>query len=112
MNWILAVLMIWFVWSTFTKNDEVLDNYSQATIDRASENSGVSIGELTEDQLEEARIEEVDEATNNCISDCEGHKAGYEWAEENDISNESDCDGNSDSFNEGCVNYVEGGSGY
>lgn len=42
-----------------------------------------------------------------CTEDCSGHKAGYEWAEQNDISDESDCNGNSTSFNEGCQAYVE-----
>ncbi|MGB2580121.1 MAG: hypothetical protein WBC83_00305 [Minisyncoccia bacterium] len=32
-----------------------------------------------------------------------GHSAGYEWAEENDVSS---CDGNSDSFIEGCEEYL------
>jgi hypothetical protein len=44
---------------------------------------------------------------NDCTEDCSGHEAGYNWAEENDISDEYDCDGNSNSFNEGCVSYVE-----
>ncbi len=43
----------------------------------------------------------------DCTEDCSGHDAGYQWAEENDISDEYDCDGNSNSFNEGCVSYVE-----
>ncbi len=42
-----------------------------------------------------------------CTEDCSGHEAGYNWAEENSISDEYDCDGNSNSFNEGCVSYVE-----
>jgi hypothetical protein len=42
-----------------------------------------------------------------CTEDCSGHKAGYEWAEENDIDDSFDCSGNSDSFNEGCESYVE-----
>ncbi len=36
-----------------------------------------------------------------------GHDAGYNWAEENDIEDEGDCDGKSESFNEGCRSYVE-----
>lgn len=43
----------------------------------------------------------------DCTEDCSGHEAGYEWAEENDISDEYDCDGNSNSFNEGCQAYIE-----
>lgn len=42
-----------------------------------------------------------------CTDDCSGHEAGYNWAEENDIDDEYDCDGNSNSFNEGCISYVE-----
>ncbi len=33
-----------------------------------------------------------------------GHSAGYEWAEENDVDY---CDGNSDSFIEGCQEYLD-----
>jgi hypothetical protein len=42
-----------------------------------------------------------------CTSDCSGHDAGYQWAEDNDIQDVSGCDGRSDSFNEGCEAYVE-----
>lgn len=37
-----------------------------------------------------------------CTQDCSGHEAGFAWAQENDISDESDCGGNSMSFIEGC----------
>lgn len=43
----------------------------------------------------------------DCTEDCSGHEAGYEWAEENDIYDEYDCDGYSNSFIEGCQAYVE-----
>ena len=42
-----------------------------------------------------------------CTEDCSGHEAGYNWAEENYIDDIYDCDGNSNSFNEGCEAYVE-----
>lgn len=44
---------------------------------------------------------------NACTDDCSGHEAGYTWAEEHDINDEDDCDGNSDSFIEGCTDFVE-----
>ncbi|WP_413710642.1 hypothetical protein [Rhizobium sp. Rhizsp82] len=44
---------------------------------------------------------------NDCTDDCSGHKAGYEWAEENNVTSESDCSGNSSSFEEGCKTYLE-----
>ena len=46
----------------------------------------------------------------------EGHDAGYEWAEENDVDDVSDCDGHARrstyrstlaGFKEGCEEYVE-----
>jgi len=42
-----------------------------------------------------------------CTQDCSGHEAGYQWAEDNDIDDEDDCGGNSESFIEGCKAYVE-----
>ena len=42
-----------------------------------------------------------------CTEDCSGHDAGYEWAEENDVTDPSDCGGKSQSFVEGCEAYGE-----
>ncbi len=42
----------------------------------------------------------------NCTGDCSGHEAGYEWASDNDISDPDECNGNSDSFIEGCQAYA------
>lgn len=42
-----------------------------------------------------------------CTEDCSGHSAGYQWAEDNNITDESDCGGNSSSFEEGCKAYLE-----
>jgi hypothetical protein len=46
-----------------------------------------------------------------CSGDCSGHQAGYDWAEQNQIDDESSCSTPSNSFNEGCASYVEGGAG-
>jgi hypothetical protein len=48
---------------------------------------------------------------DNCTSDCSGHEAGYNWAQDNGIDDETDCDtagdnSNSPSFAEGCRDYV------
>lgn len=43
----------------------------------------------------------------DCTVDCSGHEAGYQWAEEHDITDEDDCDGNSESLIEGCKAYVQ-----
>ena len=44
---------------------------------------------------------------NQCLGDCSGHQAGYDWAEQNGIDDESSCSTPSASFNEGCESYVE-----
>lgn len=42
-----------------------------------------------------------------CTQDCSGHDAGYEWAEENEITDPDDCSGKSWSFEEGCRSFAE-----
>ena len=53
---------------------------------------------------------EVDESITSdnweCTGDCSGHRAGYEWAEDKDITDPEDCGGNSVSFIEGCEAYA------
>ena len=41
-----------------------------------------------------------------CSADCSGHVAGYLWAEERDVSKDKECSGESQSFIEGCEQYV------
>lgn len=42
-----------------------------------------------------------------CTDDYTGHKAGFVWAERNDITDEYECVSDSTSFNEGCAVYVD-----
>ena len=42
-----------------------------------------------------------------CTQDCSGHEAGYQWAEDNEITDPDDCSGKSQSFIEGCQAYAE-----
>lgn len=44
---------------------------------------------------------------DDCLYDCSGHEAGYEWAEDKGISDPDDCGGKSQSFIEGCEAYAE-----
>lgn len=44
---------------------------------------------------------------NMCLGDCSGHQAGYDWAEQNDVDDESSCSTPSASFNQGCESCVE-----
>jgi hypothetical protein len=49
-----------------------------------------------------------------CTQDCSGHEAGYDWAQQRGIDDDSDCGGNSNSFIEGCKAFVDenGGPAY
>lgn len=42
-----------------------------------------------------------------CTQDCSGHEAGFQWAQEQNATDSSDCGGNSQSFIEGCEAFVE-----
>ena len=44
----------------------------------------------------------------DCSDDCSGHIAGYDWALRNEVESYGGCeDGKSDSFIEGCEQYVD-----
>lgn len=43
----------------------------------------------------------------DCSGDCSGHEAGYDRAERQGITSVEDCTGNSQSFIEGCMAYVD-----
>lgn len=66
--------------------------------DNARENAVASLSTVT--------FEDVGD-TSLCTEDCGGHDAGFEWARDNGITDESECSGNSDSFIEGCQAYVQ-----
>jgi hypothetical protein len=56
-----------------------------------------------------ARTHDRTYAGFNCTVDCTGHEAGYRWAEQHSIDDEDYCpDGDSESFYEGCIAYVQG----
>ena len=42
-----------------------------------------------------------------CKSECEGHKAGYAWAQEKQVEEKFECFSDSRSFTEGCYAYID-----
>jgi hypothetical protein len=48
----------------------------------------------------------AENGTSDCTSDCSGHDAGYEWAEEKGICDPEFDGGNSESFAEGVREYA------
>jgi hypothetical protein len=62
--------------------------------------------EAAAESLEDQTFEDVG-GTGECTEDCGGHNAGFEWAREHDVTDASECGGNSRSFEEGCEAYAE-----
>lgn len=104
--------------SSVNDDDEIMD-YEEDGYTWAENNDPTTFGEC-EDQFgagyeEDACNEYVQENYSSentfngyeCTEDCSGHEAGYQWAEDNGIYDEYDCNGNSNSFVEGCISYVE-----
>jgi hypothetical protein len=46
-------------------------------------------------------------AFDGCTDDCSGHEEGFQWAQNNDVTDSSECSGNSNSFIEGCEAFAE-----
>ena len=76
-----------------------------------------SVEPKQEDHIDEENISESNQYVEDhpqgntwngyeCTSDCSGHEAGYDWALDSNVTDDSGCDGNSNSFNEGCEQYV------
>ena len=62
-------------------------------------------GVACENFSHDADFEKVGD-TSLCHGDCSGHDAGFDWARDHNITDESECGGNSQSFIEGCEAYV------
>ncbi len=75
------------------------------------------IQERRQEAQEQAEIEAMDElegttyqdnlGSYGCTSDCSGHDAGFEWAQEKGLTDRYECSGNSQSFIEGCEAYFD-----
>ena len=50
---------------------------------------------------------EQENGSGDCTSDCSGHDAGWQYAKEHELSDASQCTGDSDSFVAGCKSYIE-----
>ncbi len=61
--------------------------------------------ERADERLSDASFEDVGD-TSQCTEDCSGHDAGFEWARDHDVTDASECSGDSQSFVEGCEAYA------
>jgi len=69
--------------------------------------------EFDEDEAKDSAVSDLNGQTfqdvgdtSRCTQDCSGHDDGWQWAQDNDVRNASDCSG-SGSFEDGCEAYVE-----
>jgi len=74
----------------------------------ADESSSISAGDDKDSSPPEERDAKDDD---QCKTDCSGHEAGHNWAEQHRIDDEDDCNhaeetSTSPSFREGCRAYV------
>lgn len=89
----LIVFCLWLLGSSNESHSNISDYVPSGRYDEYYEDVPDPTYEITSDNWE-------------CTGDCSGHEAGYAWAEENGISDPYDCDGNSNSFIEGCQAYA------
>jgi hypothetical protein len=64
-------------------------------------------GEVEADTADVDAADVVEPTFDNCTDDCSGHEAGFQWAQDNDVTDSSECGGNSDSFIEGCEAFAQ-----
>jgi len=76
--------------------------------DEAGENSEVDEDVAREDAAADLRGQTFQDAgdTSRCTSDCSGHDAGFQWGQDHNVTDASDCSGGG-SFEDGCEAYVE-----
>jgi len=100
--WVVIIVIIIIAAAVSTNSNEASSNdYSGSG---SNYNSTSDYSEDISDEEEPATFNGYE-----CTSDCSGHEAGYEWAEENGIT-QDDVDGysgNSSSFEEGMQSYVD-----
>ena len=74
----------------------------------SDESSSIS---ARDDKASSSPQEQDAKVNDQCTTDCSGHEAGYNWAEQHGIDDEADCDhaeenSNSPTFGEGCRAYI------
>lgn len=98
MYYYIAAILLAIFWYTNSSEPEVLGDRTYTPSNYYSPsytNNGYYDNEIYDSDYISDPENPYDEGT--------GHYAGYEWAEENEVDS---CDGNSNSFIEGCEEYV------
>lgn len=96
-GWVITIAIIYGIYSLFSSGDSVKSEYIPSTNSYSSYKNS-DYGSYGNYSNEDSIIE-----PENPYDEGSGHSAGYEWAQENDVSS---CGGNSNSFIEGCEEYL------
>lgn len=94
---LILIGIIWMLSSLFSSDNNKIDNSSY------SANSYSGYSDSSYDFYGSDDGYDYDLESENPYNEGSGHYAGYEWAMENEPSS---CDGNSQSFIEGCEEYM------
>lgn len=97
-------LFIFLIFNSSSSSSTTTNNNPATTT-----NSDYYPDEDIESETEEDDSNQLEFNGYPCTENCSGHEAGYEWAEENGIT-QDDVDnysGNSNSFMEGMQSYVD-----
>lgn len=110
MKYVYLLLVIFFLYFTgfFNTDKATSSKHSEDTYYNSSDSSYDNYevdAYSNEDSYAEGTFSNYSDYP--CTDDCSGHEAGYDWASEQGITDPDDCDGNSDSFIEGCQSYAE-----
>lgn len=103
---LLAGLGIVAVWWLAASDHDPNAKYPQPPAASAAAAAPLGVPDFAPESRAAVGPYEVAHSDDACTEDCSGHEAGYQWAEEHDITDEDDCDGKSESFIEGCKAYV------
>lgn len=94
----LFMTLLWNVLNASQGSSAIVEFDTGKEIEKTSNNSS---------QREAEPQKYYESRGSSCTSDCSGHDAGYEWAEENSVCDASYADGKSESFDEGVRVYAE-----
>jgi len=99
-------MVCWSFWRQLYKDTVLSKFYTRISIPTPTTNSSSLEGTSVSDFENDIFIPQTFHGYP-CTVDCSGHEAGYEWAEEKEITDPDDCGGNSQSFIEGYQSYAE-----
>lgn len=106
---IIGLIFLFLLISSLSRNSSSSPKFSDYTTNNYSNLDETDSGDFDTTEEDDESDSSLEFKGYECTDDCSGHEAGYEWADENGIT-QDDVDnysGNSDSFREGMQSYVD-----